>query len=33
MGKTGNDRGIGRYVYLDNVTLTGGGLGFLGDTT
>jgi TonB-linked SusC/RagA family outer membrane protein len=29
-GKTGNDRGIGRYVYLDNVTLTGGGLGFLG---
>ncbi|NCB25916.1 MAG: SusC/RagA family TonB-linked outer membrane protein [Bacteroidia bacterium] len=30
LGKTGNDRGIGRYVYLDNVTLTGGGLGFLG---
>jgi TonB-linked outer membrane protein, SusC/RagA family len=29
-GKAGNDRGIGRYVYLDNVTLTGGGLGFLG---
>ena len=29
-GKTGNDRGIGRYVYLDNVTLTGGGFGFLG---
>ena len=29
-GKTGNDRGIGRYVYLDNVTLTGGGYGFLG---
>ncbi len=28
-GKTGNDRGIGRYVYLDNVTLTGGGHGFL----
>ncbi len=30
IGKTGNDRGIGRYVYLDNVTLTGGGFGFLG---
>ncbi|RQP15412.1 MAG: hypothetical protein EAS52_15195, partial [Parapedobacter sp.] len=29
-GKAGNDRGVGRYVYLDNVTLTGGGLGFLG---
>ena len=29
-GKTGNDRGVGRYVYLDNVTLTGGGFGFLG---
>lgn len=29
-GKAGNDRGIGRYVYLDNVTLTGGGFGFLG---
>ncbi|HHU25047.1 MAG TPA: SusC/RagA family TonB-linked outer membrane protein [Bacteroidales bacterium] len=29
-GKTGNDRGIGRYVYLDNVTLTGGGFSFLG---
>lgn len=29
-GKTGNDRGIGRYVYLDNVTLTGGGFAFLG---
>lgn len=28
-GKTGNDRGIGRYVYLDNVTLTGGGFNFL----
>lgn len=28
-GKTGNDRGVGRYVYLDNVTLTGGGFGFL----
>lgn len=30
IGKTGNDRGIGRYVYLDNVTLGGGGFGFLG---
>jgi TonB-linked SusC/RagA family outer membrane protein len=30
IGKAGNDRGIGRYVYLDNVTLTGGGMGFLG---
>jgi len=30
VGKTGNDRGVGRYVYLDNVTLTGGGYGFLG---
>ena len=29
-GKTGNDRGVGRYVYLDNVTLGGGGFGFLG---
>lgn len=29
-GKTGNDRNIGRYVYLDNVTLTGGGFAFLG---
>lgn len=29
IGKTGNDRGVGRYVYLDNVTLTGGGFGFL----
>lgn len=29
-GKTGNDRGVGRYIYLDNVTLTGGGFGFLG---
>jgi TonB-linked SusC/RagA family outer membrane protein len=29
-GKTGNDRGMNRYVYLDNVTLTGGGHGFLG---
>lgn len=29
-GKAGNDRNIGRYVYLDNVTLTGGGMGFLG---
>lgn len=28
-GKTGNDRGVGRYVYLDNVTLTDGGFGFL----
>src|SRR5690606_2987891 len=29
-GKAGNDRGVGRYVYLDNVTLTTGGFGFLG---
>jgi TonB-linked SusC/RagA family outer membrane protein len=28
-GKTASDRGVGRYVYLDNVTLGGGGLGFL----
>ncbi len=29
-GKAGNDRNIGRYVYLDNVTIGGGGFGFLG---